>query len=1155
VAIPIAMFIGTHPLVGQNSVPIDQAERERLLAELDATFFVEAGAGTGKTTALVRRVVELAKAGRMSMLGLAAITFTEAAAAELRDRVRQGLESAAADDELAAESRSRCEVAAREVDLAAIQTVHAFAGALLRTFPIEAGLPPGFGTLDQIQRDLAFDERFRAWLYDEVPEEGNPAREAVRRIFALGMTPDRLRELARGLQDQYDLLEAEPLATGARPALGWDSPEPADAIQVAQRWGAELEGLLPMLEHARDPAAGRLAREVRNVQFVAGRMRQAADDDEALEALQGFLQRYPRRSGAQSEWHQGYEQDVRDIKAAFKDSRAEVEDALAEHRAAALGALLGHLRDLTLRYAAERKRQGMATFHDLLTWTRDLLRDHPDVRRRAQARWQRLFVDEFQDTDPLQAEIAVLLASEPNQAEERDWRELRLVPGMLFLVGDPKQSIYRFRRADIAMYDAIYERFADAAERLSLVQNFRSVAPVIRWVNHHFTVDMDGERGVQARYTELHPRPGGETTLADADCGVRLLGGFVDGKAAMRAREEADAIARLVRRMVAEGWPVLDPESGQPRPVRYQDVCLLMPTRTNLRWLERKLEAYDLPYRMQSGTLVLNTQEVRELLACLRAIDDPSDQVALVAALRSPAYGCSDAELLQWAEADGALSYLREEGGCDGPVREAFVSLRGFHMRRLDHSAAITAERFIRQRMLAEQAFGHPRPREAWRRLRYVVAQARALAGSGQPTLRALLDWLEGLQRTSFYDAESPTPEADEDAVQLMTIHGAKGLEFPVVILTGLGSRPRDQSTIAFVPDRIGGQLHVRCGEFQTPGYAREHEQQLDAAERVRLLYVAATRAREHLVLSLFRGKDPCHAQRIADILAGDGIALCQEIPLPIELELTQPIPVEQSSTSASRTPGMNAQRDAAPVRAEPVDAPTEQSIAETAEAHREAENAWMEQRARRLAGYASQRHVTPTGLAKRQAGGIAPLEFEDEELAPPTREETVSSVLFRGGRAQTGVGRAVHAVLQTINLSTLDGLELLSQAAAEQYGVPDRAERIARLTRQLQQSATLQRVLTEGRYWREVPVATQLNGEILEGIIDLLHESSTGELTIVDYKTDSVPDDADRQQLLDYYRVQMAAYALALRSSTKREVANTVILFAGRDAMFEEVL
>src|SRR5205823_620973 len=227
--------------------------------------------------------------------------------------------------------------------------------------------------------------------------------------------------------------------------------------------------------------------------------------------------------------------------------------------------------------------------------------------------------------------------------------------------------------------------------------------------------------------------------------------------------------------------------------------------------LERAFQTQRVPYRMESGWLVLHTQEVRDLLSCLRAIDDPSDQVSLVAALRSPAYACSDVDLLRWVNSRGRFDYERRGQGCAGPVASALESLRGFHADRPNHTPAALIEQFIHDRMLAVQAFGGPQPRDALRRLRYVVAQARTLASSGQPSLRELCDWLESRQREQYYDAESAVPDSDEDAVRFMTVHGAKGLEFPIVILTGLSvatSRVGPRS-VDLVPNYKTGVLDI----------------------------------------------------------------------------------------------------------------------------------------------------------------------------------------------------------------------------------------------------------------------------------------------------------------------------------------------------------
>ena len=589
--------------------------------------------------------------------------------------------------------------------------------------------------------------------------------------------------------------------------------------------------------------------------FAAGRLRDAADEEQALLALR-MVEKLPSTfPGRQADWPEvDGENECRRIKGVLRSVGSDAREALGAHRSVVLSRLLEALRDLVLADASDRKREGVATFHDLLTWARDVLRDHPEVRLRAQARWQRVFVDEFQDTDPLQAELAFYLCGDPPEA------------GKLCLVGDPKQSIYRFRRADIALYQTVSAR-AGGAEPLT--QNFRSVPSIVEFANHHFQRVMEEVEGVQAPYVAL--------AAGREDHGPALwwFGEAVDEKQSQVWELEAGDVARCARAAVASAWEVSDPDTGTLRPARYADICVLIPSRTNLRRLERAFDAEGVPYRVESGELVLATQEVRELLACLRAIDDPSDQVALVAALRSPIYGCSDPELLRWTEEGGRFDYERPGTGTVERVRTALDDLSGFHRRRLEVSVPSLVQEVVDSRLLVPCALGQPRPREAWRRYRYVVARARAFAEAGHTTLREFVEWMEGLDREGARDVAGAVAESDEDAVRVLTIHGAKGLEFPILLLTGWGSVRHFQAPLVLA-DRVDGVVHVgfgpRDGErWETAGYAdaAERERGLQEAEALRMVYVAVTRARDHLVLSRWRGEHAVgsHATQLAESL------------------------------------------------------------------------------------------------------------------------------------------------------------------------------------------------------------------------------------------------------------------------------------------------
>jgi ATP-dependent exoDNAse (exonuclease V) beta subunit len=492
-------------------------------------------------------------------------------------------------------------------------------------------------------------------------------------------------------------------------------------------------------------------------------------------------------------------------------------------------------------------------------------------------------------------------------------------------------------------------------------------------------------------------------------------------------------------------------------------------------------------------------------------------------------------DLLSWTDAGGQLDYQRpvQDVPPGSPVAEAFGSLKAFHDLAHTRPGAYVAEAFIRDRCLAVQAFGQARPRDAWRRLRYVVAQARRLAAAGQPSLREALDWLEGLQSGRFFDPDSPAAEADDDAVRLLTVHAAKGLEFPIVILTGLGASPPSPIGPEMLADHRTGQLELRIGrDWRTAHYDEAHDRAAHEAEQVRLLYVAATRARDHLVLCLFHDQRQSPAKRILQRLES-APELC------IELDLSD----EPSS------PSMEA-------AAAPDDEPT-LSLDE----HRIAEEAWLGNRQRQIAALGVRPRWTPSQLAHAPVSGHGAgaalatetpardagteLELEDEPAADELAEDAAP---VWGGRGATALGRCVHAVLQRVSWEAAP-LELPRLAAhtARGFGIEQRTAEVQRLAEAVLASPAVQAARTAARAWREAPVGVDVDGVLLEGYIDLLYERADGQLVVVDYKTDHISF-AELHERANAYRLQGGAYALAVERATNRTVAQVQLVFAALD-------
>ena len=1079
--------------------PTDQDVRTRIRESLGETLFVEAGAGTGKTTSLVARVVTLLTSGRTTLDRVAAITFTEAAAAELRDRIRNELEAMATCAELTERERERCRCGIEDLDQASIGTLHGFATAILTERPLEAGLPPVLEIMDQIASDLAFEDAWSSWIDSALGDELDIPTLPL--ALTLGLTLDHLRQIAVKFHQNYDLLEDASLQL----------LEPPTETVVDELMSAAPE-LARLCEFSKLGPSDTLYDHVQRLLPAIGRLSEPSQG--SLQTYRLLSRAFPIRQtrGRQTDWATdpiSGENACRRLKDILSDLHAEAEEELEQVRLYALMPILRELRSFVLGTTRQRKRDGRAGFHDQLVWARDVLRDDLSVRDHFRSRFSHLLIDEAQDTDPLQTEIAMFLSeSVPDSTLPRpsDWRKVLPEPGKLFVVGDPKQSIYRFRRADVRQVHRLQKAMGGATIRL--VQNFRSQKPVVDWVNQLFGKWMT-TGGHQPEYVALSHRWGPKEDQASAPAVWSVGGEQEDTTVGPVRQREAEAIATLLTEVGKGAWRILDREATEEygeeryRPSRFSDVCLLMPSRTALRSLEVEFDSADVPYRLEGAALIFETQEVRDLLNCLKSIDDPSDQVATVAALRSPGFACSDVDLLEFSRSGGSFNYLHGLQTPTGRVSESLEELCNYHDVRTWLPVPTLIERFVRRQHLMEVALDHPRTREQWRRYRFIVDAARSFVEVGGNSLRSFLTWVGRQEDEGVRITESPVPEGDEEAVRVMTVHGAKGLEFPIVVLAGLNSA-RSSRREAVLFDRETQAVEVSVGPIQgrfvTPGYdaLKRNEDEAGEEEYVRLLYVAATRARDHLAVSTYRtrGDTSTPAAQIAKLMEG-GDEFWQQAP---ELE---------------------------PTRSPPESRPGNDIIVE--EHSSKARGTWQVDRELMLIERGRPTSVSATALA-----GVAK---EDPDHSIAEVDEP-----WKRGRGGAPLGRAVHSVLQTVDLATGRGLYETSVAQAAAEGIPHRQAEVASLVDIAVNSDIVTRAVESGRYWREVPAAVPVGSGVLQGYIDLLFEEN-GELVVVDYKTDAI-DAAQTQYAAERYRLQAGAYALMMSRSTGMTVKEVVFLF-----------
>ncbi|HXQ19583.1 MAG TPA: UvrD-helicase domain-containing protein [Acidimicrobiales bacterium] len=1096
----------------------DAAARQRIVDDLDCELAVDAAAGSGKTTVLVQRVVSLVRSKRVPMRAIAAITFTEAAAAELRTRLRVALTDAGrTDPDLAS--------AVHEVDEAAVSTIHAFARRILVEHWLSAGLPPRVDVLDapaeQIEQRVRWREFTNELLAD--PDAG----PMLVRAFATGLRLSNLPEVAGALSSQHHRLDDRVRsALAAERLLRADPPVDLGPLVVA------LDDALAYLPHCTDDRDALLAHLQSAVDTARRRiLRLAPGDDVTALSVLDDLAKLSCANGKANSWTCPV-QDVRDQCQAAEDVRNKI---LAEVRQSVTADLLWRMAEWAVRCARQRHDEGRLTFHDLLVETCRLLRDDANVRRAVRARYRCLLIDEFQDTDPLQVELAELLRTAPHDPAEETG------PARLFVVGDPEQSIYRFRGADLALFIDTVDALED---RLELASNFRSVPGVLDWVDELFgRSDWDGGNGPGTVHRAL-------SAVRDAPDqrghpSVVLYGDASRVPASQVRQLGAEETAQLMRRVVDEAWLVQEPSAKAvtPRPVRFGDVAILIPTRTSLPALERALEDAAVPYRLEGVSLVWAAQEVRDLLAILRAAEDPADAVAVVAALRTAALACGDDDLVRFHSE--ATSWdprgLTDAVDEDDRVVRAMRLLAELHARRMWLEPSQLVSLVLERLHLFDLALVHERPRDHWQRLRWVLDQARAFDEAIGGTLGDFLTWIDLRQDEGWSSSLGP-PEPDDDAVRVLTIHGAKGLEFPVVFLTGLEGFDRGHPAARVLWDDAGVPRVRIVREFASPGYEAlaDTDKDLDGDERRRLLYVAMTRARDHLLVDVSR-KDQTGSLLIR--LA----AACQEFPAAW---CRPPQPVERPSLSLAAS--------VEPSRAGPADG---------AAAHAR----WVAQRRATLAAGARQPAWSATALSERP-GGLA-LEAEVHSTRDPSQgrdEEPAGRLAPPSGEEQRLVGRAVHDTLAKVDLrgwadgpavedaGRSEALRLLAETATRAQGLEEaRAADVARLARRALGAPTV-RALAGVRHFRELPLAAPVepgNGDagVIEGFADLVGQLVDG-LVVVDFKTFVDRHTRSHATNPEHLR-QVAAYAYALRCATGLPVTRAVVCYLFDDGADEVAL
>ena len=784
-------------------------EEQSRAVDASGSVVVVAGAGTGKTHMLTERYVHhLSEDGR-SPLEVVAVTFTEKAAEELRSRVRERVRGrlAAREDLLA------------ELEAAQISTIHALCARVCREHPEEAGVPPDFGILDELRGRLWTADRL-ADAMDYLPEEHYrvvpyPLMQAA--LETLLSDPLAAEEaLAKGPEGWRDLIEE-----ARESALSAYLEEPA--LKEA-RWTLELcEG----------DDEDRMEQSRRAALSALGELETNEDPQTAFESLSSI----DLRGGKKKAWSDGELASVKEALRLVREiTRAELQRGIVvlkpgpadERLASALPVLRDAFRQARAFLAEAKRRSRVLDFADLEVHALRALEDE-EVREYYHERWRAFLVDEFQDTNPVQAELLDRLTK----------------VATLTVVGDEKQSIYGFRRADVEVFRRFRDRIlSEGGEEVVLATSFRGHWELIGVLNAVFSSVL----GEMRQNLEAHRgKPPHEAPH------VRVYAVESEGRVpkALLQRAEAAHIARQLREMLDQEVGVFDATAGTSRPVRSGDIAILSRVWAPLEIYGDALAAAGIPSVHAGGGNLLETREAKDGIVLLRFLADPTDDLALVAVLRSPFFALDDRLLHDLAaEREKGTSWWQRVSESDDAHLDVAKEVLGdlLTKRRLEPPTALLqlADRLTGYTAVIANLPGAERRETDWRGFGELVGDLERGADDAFTVVR----WLRQLHEA---DAQVPRPPIEAgDAVSLMTIHAAKGLEWPVVVIPDLArAMPSSSGAVAFDPE-LGMSVDFGDDEGQ-PALHRligDKKARLEEDEAKRVFYVAPTRARDHLILT-----------------------------------------------------------------------------------------------------------------------------------------------------------------------------------------------------------------------------------------------------------------------------------------------------------------
>lgn len=1063
---------------------VDQEARDKIKYELHKNILVEAGAGSGKTTSLVDRMVQLIYTNTCKIEHIVAITFTRKAADELKMRFQSKLESVWKVEKVEV-IRIRLEIALQNIDRCFIGTVHAFCAKLLRERPIEASLDLSFKELEDADDLQLLEEAWQLFLQKIQEEKAFIYRELQELGLKVEDLFDSLRQMRQYTDVEWVTKEVE------KPVLQSVYKTLMNLVNEASRSFSEIEP-----SNGYDALQKMIQMAMQKQRFIYH-----ATDRNMVTQLDLFNKKI---GVTQNRWFS--KEDAKFYKGKFSELvETTISPLLQQWKEYVHPRVVQFLQEAIKVYTQLKKERSLLNFQDLLIHATKLLKENAEVRRYFQEKYTHLLVDEFQDTDPIQAEMMFFLTS--TDLEEKVWTKCPPKDGSLFVVGDPKQAIYRFRRADIDTYNRVKQLIQEHnGEVLQLTMNFRTVDSITNCLNELFFQYLPEEETVyQAAYRPLNAFKEDEKKGISGIKSLSVSAEF--SKKDEIIVEDARNIAQAILSLIQQGY--------NPR-----DFMVLTRYNDGIATYAQTLEDMGISVSISGEVIIGEMREFQELSTLFQTFMDSTDSIALLATLRGVFFGFNDNELYQWKKAGGTF-FVYSEIPASLPDRmkekfqSAFVKLTMYQKWVRTFSPTIAMEKIMEDVGFYPLLLKNGRNKRAYKSLIQILEYLRNQESRGISTYKQVYEFL---LETIYQKTTVLNIEDGANSVRVMNVHKAKGLEAPIVFLAHPAKVVSPES---FLSQHIKREDDTSKGYFafstrngyQTKelalplgwGIAKKEELQYLVEEELRILYVAATRAEKAVIISSSANnkKNPWNR------LLGSSM---EELLLQENNDATAEKEIETITLQdyQSKTVGLTS---------------------------------WIENRKQKSFEYWSptkDKDYSSVMTIEREAGGGKDwgtiVHHVLEKVVKGQEVTNYISSLLQKYDVPAERGEEIKQIVDVFQKSSIwADLQIADIVLAE---VP--------FVLQVEEQSPLYKLIQSANLEEKRPYQ-------IKGIIDLIYKLN-GEWFIVDYKTDNPIEETDFAQLRNYYQDQLLFYKNAWEEMTGEKIKYTELFFVNEQLKKAEV-